>query len=330
MRTALLELLRCPVCRADLSEDGGAALRCAGCGARFPVEEGIPRLLDDRLPGIREKRCEIEGWVELARRQAWYAPDDEVDAALPFLCRDLGWDDRNWRANEHSFLLLLERCARPGMRVLELGAAKCWGAQHLVPRGCEYVGTDILADASIGLGRGAFYEARVGPFGRVQADGEHLPFADASFDLVYCVATLHHALDLGRMVREMARVARPGGAVAALNEGTRALGRSGDNPEQAGERELGINEHVHTLWAYLWAFARAGLVVSRIEQAEGYDELAARRIAGRLYRLPGGRLWSTVFAQSCTGYSGVSLFARRRRRGPSPTWTLGRPRRSIV
>lgn len=308
---AALDVLRCPVCSGALAE-GDASLRCAGCGASFPVEEGIPRLLDDRLPGIAAKRREIEGWVAMAKEQGWYEPDDEVDAALPYVCRDLGWDDKTWRANEHSFSLLLERHVRPGMRVLEVGAAKCWGAQHLVPRGVEYVGTDILADPKIGLGRGAFYEQRAGPFARVQADGEHLPFASGSFDLVYCVAALHHALDLGRMVREMARVARRGAVVAALNEGTRALGASGEVEDQAEEKQHGINEHVHTLYAYLWAFARAGLAVRRVEQAEGYDDLRRRRIAGRLLRLPlVGRSAATWFSQSCHGYSGVSLFARK-------------------
>ncbi|MGH2934143.1 MAG: class I SAM-dependent methyltransferase, partial [Gaiellaceae bacterium] len=89
-----------------------------------------------------------------------------------------------------------------------------WAARYWLERDCQYVATDILVDEKIGLGRGAFY----GEFGRVQADGEHLPFADATFDVVYCVATLHHALDLGQMVREMARVARPGAVVAGLNE----------------------------------------------------------------------------------------------------------------
>ncbi len=303
----LLEVLRCPACAGSLDGD----LRCSRCGRRYPVEDGIPRLLDDSLPGIREKRAEIAGWVELAREQGWYEPDDEVDAALPFLSR-LGWEDRTWRANEHSFSLLLERHVRPGMRVLEVGAAKCWGAQHLLPRGCRYVATDILDDGKIGLGRGSFYEERVGRFDRVQADAERLPFVDGAFDLVYCVATLHHALDLRRMVRELARVARRGGVVAALNEGTRALGRTGDNPEQRHEKELGINEHVHTLPAYLAAFARAGLLVLRVEQAEGYDDLRRRRIAGALLRLPGlGRSAATLFSQSCHGYSGVSLYARK-------------------
>jgi ubiquinone/menaquinone biosynthesis C-methylase UbiE/uncharacterized protein YbaR (Trm112 family) len=309
--TPLLEILRCPVCAGSLAE-GSERLHCARCGARYPVESGMPRMLDDRLPGIRAKRREIAGWQAMAKAQSWYEPNDEVDAHLPYLNRDLGWDDKNWRATEHSFSLLLDRYVRPGMRVLEVGAAKAWASQHLVPLGCDYVATDILDDEKIGLGRGAFYEARVGPFGRVQADGEHLPFASGSFDLVYCVAALHHALDLRAMVREMARVACPGGWVCALNEGTRAVQAAGDVPDQAEEKEYGINEHVHTLYAYLWAFARSGLVVRRVEQAEGYDELARRRIAGRLLRLPGvGRSAATWFSQTCHGYSGVSIYARK-------------------
>jgi len=248
----------------------------------------------------------------MARAQGWYEPDDEVDAHLPYVCRDLGWEDETWRATEHSFTLLLDRHVRPGMRVLEVGAAKCWAAQHLVPRGCAYVATDILADPNIGLGRGAFYEERAGAFVRVQADGEHLPFADRWFDLTYCVAALHHALDPGAMVREMARVTRRGGVVAALNEGTRAVGTSAEVPDQAEEKGYGINEHVHTLYAYLWGFARAGLVPRRVEQAEGYSDLAGRRIAGRLLRVPlAGRSAATFFTQSCRGYSGVSIYARR-------------------
>jgi ubiquinone/menaquinone biosynthesis C-methylase UbiE/uncharacterized protein YbaR (Trm112 family) len=307
----LLDVLRCPVCRGTLSGEG-SSLSCTRCSGSFAVEDGIPRMLDDRLPGIREKRAEVAGWAELARRQGWYETDDEVDAALPYLNRDLGWEDKNWGANEHSFSILLRDYVRSGMRVLEVGAAKCWGAQHILPRRCEYVATDILDDPVIGLGRGAFYAERVGEFGRVQADGEHLPFADASFDLVYCVATLHHALDLTRMLREMARVTKPGGVVAGLNEGTRAPWRTSANHEQAEEIELGINEHVHTLWAYLWSFSRVGLVIDRVEQAEGYRELATRNIAGKLLRLPGGRAWSMLWAQNAYGYSGVSVYARKR------------------
>jgi SAM-dependent methyltransferase len=313
--TPVLEILRCPVCGEPLTASDGE-LACAGCGARYAVEDGIPRMLDDRLPGIAEKRAEIAGWVEKASQEGWYRSDDAVDRVLPYVCRDLGWDDPIWRANEYSFERLLDHYVQPGDRLLEVGAAKCWAAAHLLPRGCEYVGTDILTDSYIGLGRGAFYAERVGDFPRVQADAEHLPFADESFDVTFCVATLHHALDLRAMVAEMGRVTRRGGVVAALNEGTRGLRSSADAPGQRGERELGINEHVHTVWAYLGAFARAGLVVRRLIPADGDFSRAARSRAGRLLlRLPRGESLATIALHSFREYGGISLFASRGVRG---------------
>lgn len=308
--TTVLDVLRCPACAAGL-HDANGALECERCARHYGVEDGIPLLVADDGTAMAKKRREMAGWVELAREQGWYEPDDEVDAALPFLTRDLGWDDATWRANEHSFALLLEHYVRPGMRVLEVGAAKCWAAQHLVPLGCEYVGTDILIDRNIGLGRGEFYERRVGPFARVQADGERLPFADRSFDLVFCVAALHHALDLGAMVGELSRVARRGGVVAALNEGTRPFGAAAHNPEQDFEKSLGINEHVHTLAAYAGQFLRRGLVPVRVERAEGYGMFAGRRRVQKLFRLPGGRTALTVGFSLLKGYSGISIYARK-------------------
>jgi len=297
--------VRCPSCRGALDE----GLTCESCGRRFESSDGIVRLLDPTAPGLDAKLREIAGWPLLAREQGWYEADDRIDAALPFLNSELGWEDRSWGATEHGFRLLLERYVRPGDRVLEVGAAKSWAAQHLLPRGCEYVACDLVVDPVIGLGRGAFFASRVGPYLRVQADGERLPFADGTFDVTFCVATLHHALDLGAMVHELARVTRRGGVVAALNEGTRAPYVTGSNPEQEHEKELGINEHVHTMWAYLWAFARAGLRPVRLEYAEGPDELARRRIAGKLLRV--AYLPATLWALNAYPYAGLTLYARR-------------------
>lgn len=302
----LPDYVRCPTCRGEL--DG--SVTCRGCGRAFAVAEAIPRLLDPTTPGLAAKLRELEAWPVLAREQGWYGADDAVDAALPYLNSELGWEDRAWGATEHGFRLLLECFVRPGDRVLEIGAAKSWASQHLLPRGCEYVACDLLVDPVIGLGRGAFFERRLVPYLRIQADGERLPFADGAFDVAFCVATLHHALDLRAMVAELARVTRRGGIVAALNEGTRAPYASADNPEQAHERTLGINEHVHSLWAYLGAFFQAGLRPVRLEYAEGPAELSRRRIAGKLLRL--GPLPATLWALNAYPYAGLSLFARRR------------------
>lgn len=306
----LRQILRCPVCRGEVTGDNdGDGVRCIRCDRRYVARDGILSMLDDSLPGIAAKRAEIAGWVEKARREEWYEPDDEVDAVLPFVCRDLGWQDSVWAGNEYSFQLLLDRYIEPGQRVLEVGAAKCWAAQHLLARGCEYVGTDILDDPNIGLGRASFYARRTGDFGRVQADGERLPFADGSFDVTFAVAALHHALDLGAMVAEMARVTRPGGLVAGLNEGTRAVGRSPDAPSQRAERELGINEHVHTVWAYVAAFVRAGLRIRRVEPAIGAQRTAVGRLATRVPKV--GTTVASLGELSLGDYSGVTLYGRK-------------------
>jgi SAM-dependent methyltransferase len=296
----------CPACRGALDD----VLTCRLCGRSYPVTDDLPRLLDPTSPGLDAKLREVEAWPVLAREQGWYEADDRVDAALPFLNTELGWEDRAWGATEYGFRVLLDAYVARGDRVLEIGAAKSWASQHLLPRGCEYVACDLLVDPVIGLGRGRFFEQRSAPYLRLQADGERLPFADGTFDVAFCVATLHHALDLRAMVSELARVTRRGGVVAALNEGTRAPYVSSANPEQEHEKQLGINEHVHSLWAYLWAFARAGLRPVRLEFAEGRAELARRRIAGRLLRL--GYLPATLWALNAYPYAGLSLYARRR------------------
>jgi SAM-dependent methyltransferase len=306
--TELLEILRCPFCRSTLRDDGGE-LVCTGCARRFARSpEGIPLMLHVELPGAREKLIEAEGWLEKARAEGWYVPDDAVDRVLPFVNRELGWNDPNWLANGHSFQVLLDRYIQGarGLRVLEVGAAKAWAARFWLERDCEYVATDILVDPNIGLGRGAFY----GEFGRVQADGENLPFGDATFDVTYCVATLHHALDLPKMVRELSRVTKPGGVVAGLNEGTRGIARSSDNPEQAGEKELGINEHVHTALAYAVAFSRAGLVVRRMERSDGWPPIPFGYFLSRIPKV--GMTVGTLAHLSAAQYAGVSIYARKR------------------
>jgi SAM-dependent methyltransferase len=58
----------------------------------------------------------------------------------------------------------------------------------------------------------------------VVADGIHLPFADGTFDLTYCVAVLHHVearAKVGATLAEMARVTIPGGYVLVWDHNPR-------------------------------------------------------------------------------------------------------------
>ena len=58
----------------------------------------------------------------------------------------------------------------------------------------------------------------------VASSVEMLPFADATFDVVFCVAALHHIAEaeaVRRTIREMVRVARPGGALVIWDHNPR-------------------------------------------------------------------------------------------------------------
>jgi SAM-dependent methyltransferase len=65
-------------------------------------------------------------------------------------------------------------------------------------------------------------------------DAESLPFADASFDLVFGHAVLHHIPDLERAFAEFRRVLRPGGMIAFAGEPSRYGDRLAAAPKRAG------------------------------------------------------------------------------------------------
>ena len=97
--------------------------------------------------------------------------------------------------------------------------------------------------------------------------------------------------------------------MCALNEGTRGLFASGDSPEQEAEKKLGINEHVHTVWAYAAAFAGAGLRIRRMERAEGWPLVGVGRLLERLPKV--GMTLGTLLHLSTGTYAGVSIYSRK-------------------
>src|SRR4051794_9145476 len=128
---ALLETLRCPFCRSRLTKDG-ESLRCTGCSRTFGrAANGIPLMLHVELPGAPEKLREAEGWLEKAKAEGWYEPDDAVDRVLPFVNRELGWNDPNWLAKGPPFHGLPHRYLPedPGPRVPPGGGPEGWAAR---------------------------------------------------------------------------------------------------------------------------------------------------------------------------------------------------------
>ena len=96
-----------------------------------------------------------------------------------------------------------------GKTVLDVGCAGGFMSEALDARGAAVTGIDPAEDAIAAAQAHAQQGSR-----DIRYDvgvGEALPYADESFDAVVCVDVLEHVADLEQVIREIARVMKPGG-----------------------------------------------------------------------------------------------------------------------
>lgn len=96
-----------------------------------------------------------------------------------------------------------------GQAALDIGCGGGLLAEEVAGLGCRVTGIDPSA-ASVATARAHALQSGLQIDYRI-ASGEHLPFPDACFDLVYCCDVLEHVDDLDRVVAETARVLKPSG-----------------------------------------------------------------------------------------------------------------------
>jgi SAM-dependent methyltransferase len=93
--------------------------------------------------------------------------------------------------------------------VLEVGCGAGVDLARFARAGATVTGVD-LTDSAIQLARANFDQQRLP--GRFEvADGEHLPFDDNSFDLVYAHGVVQYTANPQKLVNECRRVLKPGG-----------------------------------------------------------------------------------------------------------------------
>jgi SAM-dependent methyltransferase len=99
----------------------------------------------------------------------------------------------------------------------------------------------------------------------VEQPGEQLPFPSRSFDLVHGRQVLHHAADLTRLCREVARVLKPGGRMIATRE--HVITRPSDLPvflDSHPLHKLYGGEQAYLVSEYVAAITGSGLAIGRI------------------------------------------------------------------
>jgi ubiquinone/menaquinone biosynthesis C-methylase UbiE len=105
---------------------------------------------------------------------------------------------------------------KPEWRALDIATGGGHTALAFAPRVREVVATDItqeMLDAAAHFIRGK----GVTNVSFAEADAGDLPYGASEFDLVTCRVAPHHFPDCARFVREMARVLKPGGIAAMVD-----------------------------------------------------------------------------------------------------------------
>lgn len=241
MRRTTLNLLQCPRCAAgslvprDTVTDAlffGPA-RCIGCGATFPVNEGLIDLaLDHRGTGVMQQVMQ-SAW--LAR--SW---DRSVRPGINALMTRGKLDRDSEYALLHTFV------GAPKGAIVDLGCGPGFFLRRLsrdFPQ-LNVVGLDFsrpMLEEAMAQTR---EHGEAADFVRTQVPP--LPFVDHSLGAIVASSLLHFIADLDLLLAEAARVLKPGGRLvaSAWEAGSltgpmhRALGLHPRNAEELRERAL--------------------------------------------------------------------------------------------
>ncbi|CUS04127.2 conserved protein of unknown function [Candidatus Promineifilum breve] len=161
-----------------------------------------------------------------------------------------------------------------GWRVLDVATAAGHAALALAPHVAAVVGLDLTPEM-LPLAAGLAAERGLGNLAFTVGDVEALPFDGGAFDAVTCRIAPHHFPDVDRFIAEAARVLRPGGVLAVVDNvvpGSRLRGKRANAQREAGDyvnafEKLRDPSHVRCLSHEEWldALVAAGLTVEAQE-----------------------------------------------------------------
>ncbi len=152
----------------------------------------------------------------------------------------------------------------PRGRALDAACGTGRHAAHLASLGYDVVGVDAT-DAMLDVARAKLPTSQLLP-GRLDA----LPVDDASVDVLTCSLALTHVAALGPVLREFARVVRPGGWVVTsdMHPIVVALGGTAVFPGEPGTFDIRhVPNLLHGVSEYVTEERDAGLVVDACREA---------------------------------------------------------------
>jgi SAM-dependent methyltransferase len=266
MRPEFADRLRCPRCRtaapftlradaSDAREVRAGALTCGRCGHVAEIRDGIVDALHEPPDFVVREAAGLGRFADVMRADGWTREDI---LALPQR------DDGYWYAQAVLMDQVLDTVPfEPGQRLLDLGSNTCWASARFAQEGLDVTALDIAEHEMQGLRTADWQmDAKDVFFERVLGVMFDLPFADASFDVVWACEVLHHnhRANLAATYREAYRVLRPGGRLVVANEPLRTLRTPKLDPGEEVAAFEG-HEHAYLRRSYTSLARRAGFTV---------------------------------------------------------------------
>lgn len=192
--------LICPACGCSLFPAGYSpnSLVCFACSERFPIVNGIPRLLSKTtFASSSSSNCVAERIQTLQLKTA---------ESFGFEWAHFSEMYPEWESNFRDYMFPRTAESFRGKRVLDAGCGIGRHSYYAAYYGAEVWAVDISDAVEIAARNTQGTGARV-----IQADLNHLPFQKESFDLVYSMGVLHHLPDPEGAFRYLLRFVKPGG-----------------------------------------------------------------------------------------------------------------------
>ncbi len=234
---------------------------------------------------VDQPRCELSDTERFWDEKARTSQGDPLKA----VCRDSVEEneciDRVQRTLARSAMERIGRIRRlTGAALLDYGCGSGRWVDVLRRHGCRYTGVDISA-AMVAIARREHPDTE---FRKI--DGVITPYADASFDLVWSVAVVHHNPPdrQEQMLGEFVRVLRDGGVVVLL-EGVGRSNPSGEGIYYPRTRDGWTALAARHGLSCRWRRGASYFALRFVSEAVARRIAAARARLGSRVGLPGGR-----------------------------------------
>ena len=197
---SLWKELVCPACGCSLFPTGASpnTLVCCTCSEKFPIVNGILRVLPKTACDLSSSSDEVADRNENLQLK--------TAASFGFEWTHFSEMYPEWENNFWDYMFPRTAESFRGKRVLDAGCGIGRHAYYAAHYGAEVWAVDISDAVEVAARNSQGAGVRV-----IQADLNHLPFREGSFDLVYSLGVLHHLPDPIGAFRYLLRFVKPGG-----------------------------------------------------------------------------------------------------------------------